>query len=119
MISESEPELRWGSGAAVAVVLAAAGYPGTPRTGGVIRGFDIARQNGSVVVQAGTAVDASGRVISAGGRVLAVVGTGDDLAAARSRAYASIAKLELDGAFYRSDIAEQAARMSARQAQGA
>ena len=43
----SEPELRWGSGAAVAVVLAAAGYPGTPRTGGVIDGLDIARQNGS------------------------------------------------------------------------
>ena len=115
----SEPELRWGSGAAVAVVLAAAGYPGTPRTGGVIDGLDIAQQNGSVVVQAGTAVDASGRVISAGGRVLAVVGTGDDLAEARSQAYASIGKLELDGAFYRRDIAEQAARMPARQAQGA
>ena len=55
---ESEPELRWGSGAAVAVVLAAAGYPGTPRTGGVIHGLDVAPQNGSVVVQAGTALDA-------------------------------------------------------------
>ena len=114
-----EPELRWGSGAAVAVVLAAAGYPGTPHTGGVIHGLDIAPQNGSIVVQAGTAVDASGRVIAAGGRVLAVVGTGDDLAAARSQAYAGIGKIELDGAFYRSDIAEQAARTPARQAQGA
>ena len=116
---ESEPELCWGSGAAVAVVLAAAGYPGTPHTGGVIHGLDVASQNGSTVVQAGTAVDASGRVISAGGRVLAVVGTGDDLAQARSRAYDSIGKLELDGSFYRRDIAEQAARTPARQTQGA
>jgi phosphoribosylamine--glycine ligase len=48
-----------------------------------------------------------------------VVGTGDDLAQARSRAYSSIDKLELEGAFYRTDIAERAARMPARQAQGA
>ncbi len=115
----SEPELRWGSGAAVAVVLAAAGYPGTPRTGGVINGLAIPHPSGSVVVQAGTAVDSSGQVISAGGRVLAVVGTGDDLAEARSQAYASISKLELEGAFYRHDIAEQAARIPARQGQGA
>jgi phosphoribosylamine--glycine ligase len=85
----------------------------------VINGLDIPQQSGSVVVQAGTAVDPSGQVISAGGRVLAVVGTGDDLAEARSQAYASIGKLELDGAFYRRDIAEQAARIPARQGQGA
>ncbi|MFL6065694.1 MAG: phosphoribosylamine--glycine ligase, partial [Friedmanniella sp.] len=77
---ESQPELEWRSDAAVAVVLAAGGYPGTPRTGDVITGLD-RPTTGATVVQAGTALDADGRVVSAGGRVLAVVGTGPDLAA--------------------------------------
>jgi phosphoribosylamine--glycine ligase len=45
----SQPELEWGSGAAVAVVLAAAGYPERPVTGGVIAGLDRATSNGSLV----------------------------------------------------------------------
>jgi phosphoribosylamine--glycine ligase len=77
----SRPELEWGSGAAVAVVLAAAGYPGTPSTGGVITGLDRAARNGSLVLQAGTALDADGRLVSR------VAGcwqwwTGEDLGAA-------------------------------------
>ncbi len=107
---EAEPALAWGGGAAVAVVLAAAGYPGTPTVGGVINGLPAASGSGTVVVQAGTALDADGRVISAGGRVLAVVGTGDDLGDARARAYEGIARIELEGSFYRRDIAERAAR---------
>ena len=107
---DAEPELEWGSGAAVAVVLAAAGYPGTPRTGDPIGGLDGAAEDGSSVVQAGTALDADGRVVSAGGRVLAVVGTGSDLAQARDRAYSRIATLELEGSFYRTDIAAAAAQ---------
>ena len=49
-------------------------------------------------------------MVSAGGRVLAVVGTGPDLAAAREVAYAGIARIGLQGSFYRHDIAEEAAR---------
>jgi phosphoribosylamine--glycine ligase len=110
----AQPELEWGTGAAVAVVLAAAGYPGTPTTGGVISGLAVAADDDDiVVVQAGTALGADGQVVSAGGRVLAVVGTGDDLAAARTRAYAGIGRLRLDGSFYRSDIAALAARQGA------
>ena len=110
----AQPELEWGTGAAVAVVLAAAGYPGTPTTGGVVSGLEVAADDDDiVVVQAGTAVGADGQVVSAGGRVLAVVGTGDDLAAARTRAYAGIGRLRLDGSFYRSDIAALAARQEA------
>jgi phosphoribosylamine--glycine ligase len=61
---DAQPELEWGAGAAVAVVLAAGGYPGTPRTGDVITGLD--RPDGPsagsgsenvTVVQAGTALD--------------------------------------------------------------
>src|SRR5256885_1356515 len=79
----AQPELEWGSDAAVAVVLAAAGYPGTPATGGVITGVEAAARNGSSVLHAGTTRDPQGNLISAGGRVLAVVGLGEDIEAAR------------------------------------
>ena len=101
----SHSDLEWGSSAAVAVVLAAAGYPGTPTTGGVITGVEAATRNGSVVIHAGTALDQQGNLISAGGRVLAVVGLGADIEAARGRAYESIAEIQLAGSFYRHDIA--------------
>jgi len=107
----AHPELQWGSGAAVAVVLAAPGYPGTPTTGGVITGLDAASSNGSMVIHAGTAVDSQGNLISAGGRVLAVVGLGEDIEEARGQAYESIGKIQLEGAFYRQDIAAAAARL--------
>lgn len=96
--------LAWGSGAAVGVVVAAHGYPDSPRRGDPITGAD---QDG--VFHAGTALDADGRLVSAGGRVLTVVGTGDTLAAARDAAYATVARIGLPGGFSRSDIALQAA----------
>jgi phosphoribosylamine--glycine ligase len=108
----ASPELQWGSGAAVGVVLAAAGYPGAPSTGGVITGLEAARRNGSEVIHAGTALDAQGNLISAGGRVLAVVGLGEDIEVARGRAYESMAEIELEGSFYRHDIAASAARLA-------
>jgi phosphoribosylamine---glycine ligase len=107
-----QPELEWESGAAVAVVLAAAGYPGTPRTGGMITGLEAAARNGSMIIHAGTARDHQGNLISAGGRVLAVVGLGLDVDAARGRAYSSIAEIHLDGSFYRRDIAAAAAQLA-------
>jgi phosphoribosylamine---glycine ligase len=112
---DAQPELEWGAGAAVAVVLAAGGYPGTPRTGDVITGLadddpsPRSENESATVVQAGTALDGDGRVVSAGGRVLAVVGTGTDLARARTAAYARIATIGLEGSFYRTDIAAAAA----------
>jgi phosphoribosylamine---glycine ligase len=105
------PELEWESGAAVAVVLAAAGYPRTPTTGGVITGVEAATRNGSTVIHAGTALDRKGNLVSAGGRVLAVVGLGEDVGAARSKAYESIGEIRLEGSFYRHDIAAFAARL--------
>jgi phosphoribosylamine--glycine ligase len=110
----AQPELKWCSGAAVGVVLAAAGYPGKPQTGGLITGLDAAAENGSQVIQAGTARDSVGRLISSGGRVLTVVGTGGDLEVARSRAYESIGKISLPGSFYRTDIAQAAAQLAIR-----
>ena len=105
-----EPELEWDAGSAVAVVLAAAGYPGSVRTGDPVSGLDTGSATaGTSVLQAGTATDAAGRVVSSGGRVLAVVGTGNPLGPARARAYARIATVDLEGSFYRTDIAAAAA----------
>jgi phosphoribosylamine--glycine ligase len=94
------PPLCWRSGAAVTVVVAAAGYPERPRTGDPVTGAD-----GEGVLHAGTVVDAEGTVRSAGGRVLAVTATGADLAAARQAAYERVAAVRLAGAHWRSDIA--------------
>ena len=95
------PPLRWRSGAAVTVVVAAAGYPGTPRRGDVITGAD----GVPGVLHAGTARDADGALVSDGGRVLCCTASGADLAAARDAAYTLVDGVSLDGAQYRHDIA--------------
>ncbi|MGH3909583.1 MAG: phosphoribosylamine--glycine ligase, partial [Pseudonocardiaceae bacterium] len=100
-----QPPLQWAPGAAVAVVVAADGYPGTPRTGDVITGAD-----GEGVLHAGTRRRADGAVVSAGGRVLTVVGTGSDIAAAREQAYRRIEQVHLPGAHHRGDIGLRATR---------
>lgn len=95
-----QPPLEWEDGYALTVVLAAAGYPESPRTGDVITGADMEN-----VLHAGTARNGAGELISAGGRVLNVIGTGTTLADARDSAYATLQEIELAGSHYRSDIA--------------
>ncbi|WP_045075699.1 phosphoribosylamine--glycine ligase [Psychromicrobium lacuslunae] len=103
--------LRWAPETAVAVVLASANYPDSPRTGDRIRGVKKANAlDGVHVLHAGTATDDEQKLISAGGRVLAVVGLGEDLVEARERAYDGIGLIQLDGGQYRRDIAAKAAR---------
>ena len=104
------PPPQWANGAAVTVVLAAEGYPGRPVTGDVIEALaDTERLPRAYVLHAGTSRDGAGRIVSAGGRVLNVVGTGPDLAAARSAAYEAARHIRMRGGWYRSDIAERAA----------
>ena len=86
------------------VVLAAAGYPGPPRTGEVITG---AEQDG--VIHAGTRRRDDGAIVSSGGRVLSVTATGATLAAAREAAYALAATVDLPHGQWRTDIARSAA----------
>jgi phosphoribosylamine---glycine ligase len=101
--------LDWGEGSAITVVLAAGGYPGTVRSGDAIRGLDAAAKvSGATVFHAGTALR-DGRVVTAGGRVLSVVGTGDDLTAARASAYDAVQHIKFEGMQYRTDIAAKAA----------
>ena len=97
-------ELRWRDGAAVTVVLAAENYPGRPRVGDVVVGSEA-----TGILHAGTARRDDGAIVSSGGRVLSVVGTGPDLATARSSAYDTIGSIRLPGSHFRTDIGLAAA----------
>jgi phosphoribosylamine---glycine ligase len=98
--------LAWLDGAAVAVVLAAEGYPGKPRTGDPVRGLAEAdAMDGVHVIHAGTAYDGNREVVSSGGRVLTVTAVGSDVADARAKAYAAVDVLRIDGVQFRTDIA--------------
>lgn len=100
----------WKEGAAVAVVVAAENYPGTPATGDVIDGVEAAEAvDGVDVIHAGTARNEAGELVTAGGRVLAVTATGPDLAAARRRAYDATELISIRGSYHREDIALLAA----------
>jgi phosphoribosylamine--glycine ligase len=94
------PAPRWRPGAAVTVVIAAAGYPGSPRLDDPIRGGD---QPG--VIHAGTRRDSDGVLRSAGGRVLSATAVGATLAEAHEAAYRLVAGIELAGSQHRTDIA--------------
>ena len=99
------PPPVFADGAAVGVVMASRGYPESSSSGDVITGIDVANSLPGVhVVHAGTALH-DGDLVTAGGRVLAVVGTGPDVEAARSAAYAGVALVSFDGAQHRADIA--------------
>ncbi|MBA2558314.1 MAG: phosphoribosylamine--glycine ligase, partial [Propionibacteriales bacterium] len=109
--------LRWRPGAAVSVVMAAAGYPGAPRRGDAITGVAAADALGGVeVLHAGTSLseDRPPRLVTSGGRVLAVTATGESLSVARERAYAGVREIRFAGAQVRGDIAAAAATASAR-----
>ncbi len=94
--------------AAAIVVLAAEGYPGTIRKGRVLEGLPEADAiEGVRVVHAGTTRDDEGRLVSSGGRVVGVVGQGEDLPQAVSRAYAGVAAVRIEGAQWRTDIASR------------
>ncbi len=92
----------------VGVVLAASGYPGTPRTGQLISGLDRVGELADVTVfQAGTRRIADG-LVTAGGRVLTVVGRGDTFETAIARAYAGVERISFEGMQFRRDIGRRA-----------
>ena len=97
--------LRWDDSAAVTVVMATNGYPGTYEKGSVIAGTEALTGDDVILFHAGTTIDADGTVRAAGGRVLAVTGLGADVATARKTAYGAVASIDWPGGFYRSDIA--------------
>jgi phosphoribosylamine--glycine ligase len=98
-------DIRLNSSHAVTVVLAAAGYPGTPETGATIEGLDLNPDlPGTAVFQAGTKQEGK-RIVTNGGRVLSVTAWAADLATARDLAYQRAAKIHFAGSQYRRDIA--------------
>jgi phosphoribosylamine--glycine ligase len=97
-------DVRWRSDAALTVVLAAKGYPGTPEKGTEIKGLDAAGAVAGVqIFHAGTRRDGE-RLLADGGRVLNVTALGASVAEAQARAYEAIAKIDWPGGFCRSDI---------------
>lgn len=97
------PPIGANPGAAVCVAIASGGYPGAYSIGLPITGVDEPRDQ-VVIFHAGTKRLDDGTLVTNGGRVLNVVGFGDNLEAARSRAYAAIAGISFEGMHYRSDI---------------
>ncbi|MEH3107562.1 MAG: phosphoribosylamine--glycine ligase [Sphingomonas fennica] len=89
--------------AALTVVMAARGYPGTPAAGGAIRGIDAAEAAGAIVFQAGTRVEGD-TLVASGGRVLSVTATGATIRASRDTAYAGIDAIDFADGFCRRDI---------------
>ncbi|MFB4304658.1 phosphoribosylamine--glycine ligase [Actinomadura sp. GTD37] len=107
-----DPAFRpeWHPGAAVAVVVAAEGYPDAPVKGDEITGLEEASKvDGAYVLHAGTKPGGEGRLVAGGGRVLNVVGTGPDLPTARATAYEAVSHIALRGSHHRTDIALKAA----------
>jgi phosphoribosylamine--glycine ligase len=98
---------RWRDEAALTVVMAANGYPGTPEKGTPISGIDEARAAGAEIFHAGTVL-ADGQLVANGGRVLNVAAIGHSVREAQTRAYTAVDRIEWPGGFCRRDIGWQA-----------
>ena len=102
-------ELGVSDEAAVAVVLAARGYPERSDAGTPIEGIEEAEAAGAIVFHAGTALHGD-RLVTNGGRILGVTGTGATVAeSAGARVCRSTSRIRFDGMQYRRDIALDAA----------
>jgi phosphoribosylamine---glycine ligase len=96
------------SNAALAVVMAARGYPGEPLRGSRIEGIEDANALVGVVVLHGGTREVDGVIFADGGRVLTIRALGSDLADARERAYAAVDRIKWPEGFFRRDIGRHA-----------
>ncbi len=94
--------IAWKKGAAVTTVVAAAGYPGTVRSGDVITLPP--EEHDVIVFHAGTKRNAAGQLVTAGGRVLAVTALADTLASAQKLSAAHASRVDFSGRQFRRDI---------------
>ena len=98
-------DIHWYDRAALCVVMAAKGYPGSYQKGTVIRGLDrAATAPDTLVLHAGTEKNAAGEITANGGRVLGVCGWGATIAEAQAKAYQAVDKIEWPEGFCRRDI---------------
>jgi len=108
-------DLRWYPDAALTVVMAARGYPGTYQKGSVISGLGEAEKvDGVEIFHAGTR-DERGHIVANGGRVLNVSALGKTVSEARARAYAAIDRIRWPDGFCRRDIGHQAVAREAKE----
>ncbi|MFO1399746.1 MAG: phosphoribosylamine--glycine ligase [Steroidobacteraceae bacterium] len=98
---------EWDARAALGVVIAAHGYPDTPRTGDAVTGLEAAARLPGKVFHAGTRLEGD-RILTSGGRVLCAVGLGERVADAQRQAYALVDAIRIDGAHCRRDIGYRA-----------
>ncbi|MFD0672267.1 phosphoribosylamine--glycine ligase [Cohnella sp. GCM10027633] len=103
----NEIDITWSDEAAVCVVLASGGYPGSYPKGLPISGLDRVSEDEALVFHAGTA-SKDGNIVTNGGRVLGIVGRGAGIAEARAQAYAAAEKIAFEGKMNRTDIAAKA-----------
>ncbi len=104
---------RWKDASALVVVMAAKGYPGTPKKGSEIRGIDAAEATGATVFHAGTGRDGD-RLVAAGGRVLGITALGKNVTEAQARAYEAVNRIDWPGGFCRRDIGWRAVERETR-----
>lgn len=99
-----EMQIEWEENAAVCVVMASGGYPGSYSTGFEIKGIEEAQADESIFVyHAGTKMEGE-KILTSGGRVLGVTALGNDLQSARDKAYEGVSKISFENAHYRRDI---------------
>ena len=97
---------QWNPQPTLGVVMAAAGYPGTPHKGDAITGLD-ANLGAAKVFHAGTTLK-DNQIVTSGGRVLCVVARGASVRDAQAIAYAAVERIQWNGAQYRKDIGYRA-----------
>ncbi|VVT21402.1 phosphoribosylglycinamide synthetase phosphoribosylamine-glycine ligase [Hoeflea sp. EC-HK425] len=104
---------RWKEDATLTVVMAAEGYPGTPKKGTAISGLAAAEANGAKVFHAGTKLEGE-QLVANGGRVLNVTAQGVDVTAAQAKAYEAVDAINWPGGFCRRDIGWRAVGREAK-----
>jgi phosphoribosylamine--glycine ligase len=104
---------RWKDDAALTVVMAAEGYPGTPIKGTAISGLGAAEAGGAKVFHAGTKLEGA-QLVANGGRVLNVTAQGVDVTAAQAKAYEAVDAIDWPGGFCRRDIGWRAVEREAK-----
>ena len=104
----AEMDVYWKTEAAVCVVMASDGYPGSYEKGLSISGIEDAKaMEGVKVFHAGTRMDED-KLVTSGGRVLGVTALSETLLAARNTAYSAVKKIKFEGSHVRRDIAAKA-----------
>jgi len=99
--------LDWDEQAALCVVVASEGYPGSFKKGQIISALETVESAGTTIFHAGTA-EKDGAIVNSGGRVLGVTALGDSVAQAQKTVYAALEQLDWPGGFYRKDIGYRA-----------